>query len=147
MVSTKDQYRAHYTYGSFLPLILYYHARLTDWSLHFRTCKVCGKIFLAKSLKYSICSDKCRKKQNTQTKRDFDARAVDNEYDRLYKNETQRWLHHIHKMEKTADCSPEQLAALKSAYEGFKRETKAVKNGNVSVAEFRNWILSHPLNS
>ena len=119
--------------------------RTYDWNLYFRTCKVCGKVFLAKSLKYSICSDKCHKKRNTQTKRDFDARAVDNEYDRLYKNETQRWLHYIHKMEKTADCSPEQLAALKSAYEDFKREAKerksAVKNGQADITVFRDWIL------
>ncbi len=132
-------------YGSFFPVFLYYHTRLADWSLYFRTCKVCGKVFLAKSLKYGICSDKCRKKQNTQTKRNFDARAIDNEYDHLYKNETQRWLHYIHKMEKTADCSPEKLNAIKSAYEDFKCEAKkrksAVKNGQLSVAEFREWIL------
>jgi len=133
-------------YSSFLPVFLYYHKRLTEWSLYFRTCKVCGKIFLAKSLKYTICSDKCRKKQNTQAKRDFDARALENEYDHIYKNEAQRLLHYIHRMEKTAECSPEQLSDLKSAYEGFKKEAKkrksAVKNGQASVAEFRDWILT-----
>lgn len=132
-------------YGSFLPVFLYYHKRLTEWSLYFRTCKVCGKIFLAKSLKYTICSDKCRKKQNTQAKRDFDARALKNEYDHIYKNEAQRWLHYIHRMERKADCFPEQLTFLKSAYEDFKREAKirksAVKNGQSSVAEFRDWII------
>ena len=87
--------------GSFLPVFLYYHKRLTEWSLYFRTCKVCGKIFFAKSLKYTICSDKCRKKQNTQAKRDFDARALENEYDHIYKNEAQRWLHYIHRMKKS----------------------------------------------
>ena len=109
-------------YGSFLPVFLYYHKRLAEWSLYFRTCKVCNKIFLAKSLKYTICSDKCRKKQNTQAKRDFDARALENEYDHIYKNEAQRWLHYIHRMEMTANCSPEQLSAIKSAYEVFKKE-------------------------
>ena len=78
-------------------------------------------------------------------KRGFVARAVDNEYDRLYKNETYRWLHHIHKMEKTSDCSPEQFAALKSAFEYFKSEAKerksAVKNGQATVAEFHDWTL------
>jgi hypothetical protein len=48
-------------------------------------------------------------------------------------------------MEKTVDCSPEQLVALKSAYEDFKREAKerksAVKNGKTTVAEFMDWIL------
>lgn len=132
-------------YGSFLPVFLYYHKRLTEWSLCFRTCKVCGRIFLAKSLKYTICSDKCRKKQNAQAKREFDARAIENEYDHIYKNEAQRWLHYIHRMEKNADCSPKQLSAIKSSYEDFKREAKkrkaAVKNGQASVSEFREWII------
>lgn len=132
-------------YRSFLPVILYYHARLADWSLYFRTCKVCGKVFLAKSLKYSICSGKCRRKQGTQAKRDFDARAVENEYDHIYKNEAQRWLHYIHKMEKTADCPPERLSEIKAAYENFKAEAKkrksAVKNGSSTISEFRGWIL------
>ena len=132
-------------YRSFLPVILYYHARLADWSLYFRTCKVCDKVFLAKSLKYSICSDKCRKAQGTQAKRDFDARAIEIEYDHIYKNEAQRWLHYIHRMEKSDDCSPERLFKIKSAYENFKTEAKkrkkAVKEGKTTLAEFRNWIL------
>ncbi len=132
-------------YGSFLPVFLYYHKRLTEWSLYFRTCKVCGKIFLAKSLKYTICSDKCRRKRGTQAKRDFDARSIENEYDHIYKNESQRWLHYIHRMEKNTDCTPEQLSAIKSAYEDFKREAKerksAVKNRQASVSEFKDWII------
>ena len=50
-------------YDSFLPLITYYLNRLSDWGLYFRQCKVCGKFFLAKSFRYELCSDKCRKKQ------------------------------------------------------------------------------------
>ena len=132
-------------YRSFLPIILYYHARLADWSLYFRTCKVCGKVFLAKSLKYTICSDNCRKVQGTQAKRDFDARAIENEYDHIYKNEAQRWLHYIHRMEKSDDCPPERLADIKSTYESFKTEAKkrknAVKEGKTTLAEFHDWIL------
>ena len=48
-------------------------------------------------------------------------------------------------MEKTADCSPEQLAALKSSYEDFKREAKerksAVKKDQSNVSDFRGWIV------
>ena len=132
-------------YRSFLPVIMYYHARLADWSFYFRTCKVCGRVFLAKSLKYTICSDKCRKIQGTQAKRDFDARAIENEYDHIYKNEAQRWVHYIHRMEKSDDCTPEHLAEIKAAYESFKKEAKArkktVKDGDSTVAEFRDWTL------
>ena len=92
-----------------------------------------------------MCSDKCRQKMKTQAKRDFDARAIENEYDHIYKNEAQRWVHYIHRMEKSDGCSPEHLAEIKSAYEDFKSDAKkrksAVKNGKSSVAEFRDWIL------
>ena len=132
-------------YRSFLPVIMYYHARLSDWSLYFRTCKVCGRVFLAKSQKYTMCSDSCRQKMKTQAKRDFDARAIENEYDHIYKNEAQRWVHYIHRMEKAADCTPERLAEIKSAYEDFKSEAKkrksAVKSGKSTVSEFRDWTL------
>lgn len=132
-------------HGSFLPVFLYYHTRLIEWNLHFRSCKVCSKVFLANSLKYTICSDKCRKKQGTQAKRDFDARAIENEYDHIYKNECQRWLHYIHRMEKNTECSPERIGEIKSAYEEFKKEAKlrkkSVKSGFSSISDFRNWIL------
>ena len=39
------------------------------------TVQVCGKYFLAKSQRYELCSDKCRKAQALQNKREFDERA------------------------------------------------------------------------
>lgn len=119
--------------------------RLADWSLFFRTCKVCGRVFLAKSQKYTMCSDKCRQKMKTQAKRDFDARAIKNECDHIYKNEAQHWLHYIHRMEKDPDCPPERITEIRSAYEDFIKEAKkrktAVKNNKSTVAEFRDWTL------
>lgn len=84
--------------------------------------------------------------KNTQAKRDFDARALENEYDHIYKNEAQRWLHYIHRMgKKSRLLPPEQLSSIKSAYEDFMRKAKirksAVKNGQATVAEFRNWTI------
>ena len=112
-------------------------------SLYFRTCKV----FLAKSQKYTMCSDKCRQKMKTQAKRDFDARAIENEYDHIYKNEAQRWLYYIHRMEKSVDCQPERLVKIKSAYKSFnteaKKRKKAVKEEKRTLVEFRNWILDN----
>ena len=80
-----------------------------------------------------------------QAKRDFDARAIENEYDHIYKNEAQHWLRYIHRIEKNPDCSPEHVAEIRSAYEDFKKEAKkrktAVKNGKSTVSEFRDWTL------
>ena len=62
-----------------------------EWGLCFRQCKVCGKYFLAKSQRYELCSDKCRKAQALQNKREFEGRARENNYDLFYKNECQNW--------------------------------------------------------
>ncbi len=81
----------------------------------------------------------------TQAKRDFDARAIENEYNHIYKNEVQHWLHYIHRMEKDPDCPHESITEIRSAYEDLNKEAKkrktAVKNGIATVAEFRDWTL------
>ena len=134
-------------YRSFLPIIMYYHARLSDWSLYFRTCKVCGRVFLAKSQKYTMCSDKCRQKMKTQAKRDFDARAIENGYDHLYKNETQRWRNQLNKAKKNA--SPDQLEVLEKSYQALRKEAlkrkNHVKSGRSTEREFTDWILLQSL--
>lgn len=85
-------------YASLYPLITYYLNRLNDWGLCFRRCKVCGKYFLAKSQRYELCSDKCRKAQALQNKREFDERSRENNYDLLYKNECQNWRNKINRV-------------------------------------------------
>ena len=134
-------------YRSFLPVIMYYHARLSDWSLYFRTCKVCGRVFLAKSQKYTMCSDKCRQKMKTQAKRDFDARALENGYDHIYKNETQRCRHQLNKAQKNA--SPVQLEKMKESYQALRKEAlkrkNDVKTGKSTDREFADWILLQSL--
>lgn len=132
-------------HDSILPVINFYHSRLLTTGLNIRKCKVCGKYFLAESLKYELCSEKCRKEQGKIKKREFDARAVENSYDRTYKNECQRWRNIIHRAEKSEDTSPEQLSKMKSAFKSFKTEAlkrkTAVKNGQSSSKEFEDWIL------
>ena len=131
-------------YASFYPLITYYLNRLNDWSLCFRRCKVCGRVFLAKSQRYELCSDKCRKAQALQNKRDFDERARENNYDLLYKNECQNWRNKINKAAKLDGFPPEQLAAMRTAFEAFKKEAlerkRVVKQNAASPKEFSDWL-------
>ena len=132
-------------HDSILPVINFYHSRLLSAGLNIRKCKVCGKYFLAESLKYELCSKKCRKEQGKIKKREFDARAVENSYDRTYKNECQRWRNIIHRAEKSEDTFPEQLSKMKAAFEDFKAEAlkrkTAVKKGQSSPKEFEDWII------
>ena len=131
-------------YSSFYPLITYYLNRLNDWGLCFRQCKVCGKYFLAKNQRYELCSDKCRKAQALQNKREFDERARENNYDLLYKNECQNWRNKINKSKKTADFPIERLEEMKTAFDLFKKEAlrrkKAVKAGTTKPTEFTDWL-------
>ena len=90
-------------------------------------------------------SDKCRKKQALQNKREFDERARENDYDHQYKNECQGWRNVINKAKKTPGFPADRLARMQEDFEGFKKEAlrrKAlVKNKESSPEEFRNWII------
>ncbi|MCD8148778.1 MAG: DUF6076 domain-containing protein [Clostridiales bacterium] len=131
-------------YESFLPLVTYYLNRLNDWGLCFRQCKVCGKYFLAKSQRYELCSDKCRKAQALQNKREYDERARENNYDLLYKNECQNWRNKINKAKKTPGFPEDRLAKMQAAFEDFKEEAlhrkTAVKKRTASPDEFTDWL-------
>ena len=132
-------------YSSFYPLLTYYLNRLNEWGLHIRRCKVCGRIFCAKNQKYELCSDKCRKKQAQQNKREFDERARENNYDLLYKNECQRWRNKINKAKKTAGFPLERLEEMQIAFEVFKKEALQrkglVKTKQTSPKEFSDWLF------
>ena len=109
-----------------------------------RRCKVCGKYFLAKRQRYELCSDKCRKAQALQNKREFDERARENNYDLLYKNECQNWRNKINKAKRTAGFPADQLEEMLTAFEAFKKEAlkrkKAVKEKTASPKEFTDWL-------
>lgn len=131
-------------YHSFYPLLIYYMNRLSEWGLNFCKCKVCGRVFLAQSLRYELCSDKCRKQQALQNKREFDERARENNYDLLYKNECQNWRNKINKAKRTAGFPVGRLEEMQTAFETFKKEAlqrkKAVKEKTASPKEFTDWL-------
>ncbi|MCI6996383.1 MAG: hypothetical protein MR936_06205 [Eubacterium sp.] len=132
-------------YGSFYPVITYYMNRMSDWKLCFRQCKICGKIFIALSQRYELCSKKCRKKQSLQNKRDFDERAKSNDYDRIYKNEYQHWRNTINKYKKQDDFPNDKLSLMEQTFADFKKEALSrknqVKEKKNSLKEFKDWIL------
>lgn len=131
-------------YDSFYPMIAYYANRLADWGLKFCKCKVCGKIFLAESLRYELCSGKCRKAQALQNKREFDARARENNYDLLYKNECQSWRNKIKRAERTEGFPADRLLKMQEAFETFKKvalqKKKSVREHKMSPQEFMDWL-------
>ena len=135
---------------SFYPLIIYYLNRLNDWGLCFRQCKVCCKYFLAKSQRYELCGEKCKKAQALQNKREFDERARENNYDLLYKNECQNWRNKINKAKNTSGFPAAHLEEMQNAFADFKKEAlqrkKAVKEKTASPKEFTDWLYQQSNN-
>ena len=132
-------------YTSFYPLMIYYLNRLKDWGLFFRQCKICSRFFLAKSQRYELCSDKCRKAQSLQNKRNFDERARENNYDLLYRNECQNWRNKINKAKENENFPSERLEKMQESFEAFRKEAlirkKTVKAGKSSPKEFTDWLF------
>ena len=125
-------------------MITYYLNRLNDWGLCFRRCKVCGKYFLAKSQRYELCSDKCRKAQALQNKREFDERSRENNYDLLYKNECQNWRNKINRVKIPQAFRLTVWKKYRLPFPTLRkkpyREKKAVKTGTASPKEFTDWL-------
>ncbi len=111
------------------------------------TCFIKMNASLAKSQRYELCSDKCRKAQALQNKREFDERARENNYDLLYKNECQNWRNKINRVKNTAGFPADRLEKIQVAFSDFKKEAlqrkKAVKTGTASPKEFTDWLYQN----
>ena len=102
------------------------------------------KLNVPSGQRYELCSDKCRKVQALQNKREFDERARENNYDLLYKNECQNWRNKINRAKKTARFPAARLEEMRTAFEAFKKEAlqrkRAVKEKTASPKEFTDWL-------
>ena len=121
-------------------LLTYCSRRLEDWGMEFRSCKVCGRQFLADRPRTTLCSEDCRKTQAARNKEAFDRRAKENTYDVLYKNACQTWRNRISRAGKEG----QSLQDMENAFRTFKTRAlerkKAVKRGELSLTEFQAWI-------
>jgi len=101
-------------------------------------CPKC--IFLATSQRYELCSDKCRKGQALQNKREFDKRARENNYDLLYKNECQNWRNKINKAKKTTDFPADGILTKDKLFTQSKRR---LAKQDVFRNSFYAWQMSY----
>ncbi len=104
---------------SFVPAIWYYLNHLRDWGLCFCKCDNCGRIFLAPSKHYSLCSEDCRKEKSRQNKREFDARARENKYDLDYRNAYQRMHSRLKSLRKTEGISQMRMEQVEAGLRSF----------------------------
>ena len=132
-------------FSSFLPLIAYYLNRIGEWGHVFQKCKVCGKDFLARSRHYELCSDKCRKVQAVEAKREFDERAKGDRLEQLDEAAYYYWYNRLRKLRKGKAANPDKAAAFKVAFDKFREEAKrrkaAVKCGDSALNDFAGWLI------
>lgn len=131
--------------ASFLPVIAYYLHKIEEWGFVFQRCKVCGADFLARSRHYELCSDKCRKKQAVEAKREFDKRAKGDRLEQLYEAAYYYWYNRLRKLRRENAASPERAAAVGEAFKAFRKEAVKrkgqVKRGEMKLTDFSSWLI------
>jgi len=132
------------TSSSFLPIIFYYTHKIKEWGYVFQQCKICDVHFLARSRHYELCSDECRKKKASTTKKEFDERAKGDKLEKLHDTTYQFWYNRLRKLRKGKAADSEKTAAFKAEFDLFRKEAvkrkTAVKNRQISQADFSAWL-------
>ena len=129
---------------SFFPLMHYYFQKLSDWGLAFLQCQRCGDYFVADNKHYKYCKS-CKKPRDRETKKQYDDKVRQTDYERAAKNGYQYWYSRMKKIRKNPGVSQQRLAEYEAAFKSFLTEMeslkKKVKNDTLSEQEFRSWLL------
>ena len=141
---TKRPFETMVVTSSFLPIIFYCANKIEEWGYVFQQCKVCSKYFLAKSRHFELCSNKCRKVQAVNAKREFDTRAKGDRLEQLDETAYNYWYNRCRKLKKGKYVNVTNAEKFKISLDEFRKETiqrkKLVKSGEVKLADFANWI-------
>ena len=129
---------------SFLPLIFYYTHKIKEWGYVFGQCKICNTHFLARSRHYELCSDECRKKKDTTSKKEYDERTKDDMPTKLYDTAYYYWYNREKKLKKGKHADPEKAAMFSAEFKKFRKEgitrKTAVRNRKMPLADFASWL-------
>lgn len=129
---------------SFYPALQYYLKQIQQWNICVRRCDHCGKLFLAPSRHYSLCSEPCKKAKNRKNKQEYDDRARKNGYDQEYKNTSQRMRNRLNKMKKQSAASKENQEQAKAMFKAFRVEALTKKKkirSDADYRQFQNWMF------
>lgn len=130
---------------SLMPLLTYSLKQFYGNKLYFQHCKLCGKLFLARTANIpTFCSEECKREQGRLNKQKFDKQARELDYEKEHKNTYMFWLRGVQRMKKNA-ADPERIAAAEQAMKEFCEEAvqrKAeVKAGKMAERDFIGWLL------
>ena len=140
----KRMFETVVTSSSFLPIIFYYTHKIKEWKFVFQQCKICDAHFLARSRHYELCSEECRKKKASTTKKEYDERTKDDKSTNLYDTTYHFWYNRLKKLKKGKFADPEKAANFNIEFVRFRKEgimrKVAVKNREMSLADFSTWL-------
>lgn len=129
---------------SFYPALQYYLKQLMNWKMCFCRCSNCGKVFVATSGHYSLCSSACHTEKNRQNKREFDARAKEKGYDIDYKNVCQRMRNRLNKMNGLPKYPDGKRTEARNWFDAFRTEAirrKKKIGGEADYRPYRDWLF------
>jgi hypothetical protein len=129
---------------SIMPLLMYGLKRIYDNHLYFQRCKLCGKLFLAKTANIpTYCGEDCKREAVRMNKQRFDKKAKRLSFERQHKNSYMYWYNKVKKLQREVPGS-DKLVAVEAAFETFKTENMerktAVKDGNQPEKEYVDWL-------
>ena len=130
---------------SLMPLLMYGLKRIYDNHLYFQRCKLCDKLFLAKTANIpTYCGEDCKREGKRLSKQRFDEKAKLSDYEQAHKNAYMYWYNKVKKLRIEMPGS-QKLAKVEAAFEVFKIENverkNAVKNGAMLKSKYTNWLL------
>jgi len=131
-------------FSSFMPLISYYLHKVDDWGYVIQQCKVCNKMFLARSLHYELCSDECRKKKYKEAKTEYEERTKDDTSEKCHKAAYYYWYNRQRKLREDKTTTPDKQAAYDNAFSKYRKEARKrkaeVKRDKSKLPGFTAWI-------
>ena len=117
--------------------------KIREWNLVYQECTVCGKVFLARTKHYEICSDACRKTQSIEVKRQYDERTKNDKAEQDYESAYYYWSNRIRRL-KRHNTDPDMISAAQAAFGDFRKETlrrkSEVKRHKMGTTEFSSWL-------
>ena len=125
---------------SVLPLLPYYLYSVYEKKAFLRRCAVCGKVFLSKSHRSTLCSEKCREEKQRKNQAAHLERVAGDAEEKSYINARAHFRYRLSRMREDPECSEMRIKAAEKTYKEFCKRAlekkKMVKSGAMTAEEY-----------
>ena len=109
---------------SLLPVRAYYLTKFEEYKKCVIKCRMCGQEFVAPSLRFQLCGDKCKERARNLSKSKKDDESISARVNKLSRREYQHWANHIKMAEHSMDWSAQDIEMLKDEMKLFHQRKK-----------------------